>query len=152
MLDPESKTFVVYVASLSFNASPSSSPLDVNPIAGLIAKEALTKASDKYVDFANMLSPDFTLELPEYTGINNHSIELVNSQQPSYGPIYNLRLVDPERLHWDQSSQRARQTIQVTRRCSYSFRPEVGQVTSVVCRSKLPKHTSINNHSINLSP
>ena len=46
--------------------SPSSSPLDVDPIAGLIAKEALIKVPDEYVDFANVLSPDLASKLPEH--------------------------------------------------------------------------------------
>ena len=98
-LDPESEIFVVHVASLSFDASPGFSPLNVNPIAGLIAEEALMKIPDEYVDFANVLSPDLASELPEHTGINDHAIELVNGQQPPYGPIYSLRPVDPEGLH-----------------------------------------------------
>ena len=99
MLDPESKTFVVHVASLSSDVSPSSSPLDVDPIAGLIAKKALTKVSDKYVDFAIVFSPDLVSEVPDRTGINDHAIKLVNSQQPPYEPILSLGLVDPEGLH-----------------------------------------------------
>ena len=88
-LDPESETFVVHVASLSSVASPSSSPLDVHPsrrpqIAGLIAKEAPTKVPVEHVDFADVFSPDLTSELPEYTGINDHAIELVNGQQPPW--------------------------------------------------------------------
>ena len=99
MLDPECETFVVHVASLSSDASPSSFPLDVDLIAGLIAKEALTKVPDEYINFANVLYPDLASELPEHTGINDHAIELVNSQQPPYRPIYSLRPVDPEDLH-----------------------------------------------------
>ena len=79
MLDPESETFVVHVASLSFDASSSSSPLDVDPIAGLIAKEAPTKVPVEYVDFADVFSPDLASELPEHTGINDYSIELVDA-------------------------------------------------------------------------
>ena len=89
-LDPKHETFVVHVASLS------SIPLtnaEVHPsrrpqIAGLIAKEAPTKVSAEYADFAGVFSPDLASELPEHTGINNHAIKLVDSQQPPYGPIY----------------------------------------------------------------
>ena len=81
--DPESETFVVHVASLSSNASPSSSPLDVHPsrrpqISGLITEEAFTKVPAKYLDFADVFSPDLASELPEHTGINDHAIKLVN--------------------------------------------------------------------------
>ena len=101
--DPESETFVVHVASLSSDASPNSSPLDVHPsrrsqISGLIAKEAPTKVPTKYSDFADVFSPDLAFELPEHTGINNHTIKLVEDQQPPYGPIYSLELVELETL------------------------------------------------------
>ena len=38
-------------------------------------------------------------KLLERTGINDHAVELVNGQQPPYGPIYSLRPVDPEGLY-----------------------------------------------------
>ena len=82
-LDPESETFVVHVASLSSDASPSFSPLDVHPswrsqISGLIAEEAPTKVPAKYLDFADVFSPDLASELSEHTGINDHAIKLVD--------------------------------------------------------------------------
>ena len=102
-LDPESETFVVHIASLSSDASPSSSPLDVHPsrrpqISGLIAKEAPTTVPAEYSDFADVFSPDLASEFPEYTGINDHAIELVEGQQPPYGPIYSLGPVELETL------------------------------------------------------
>ena len=61
-----------------------SSPLNVHPcsrpqIAGLIAKKAPTKVSVKYANFADMFFPDLASELSEYTRINDHTIELVNT-------------------------------------------------------------------------
>ena len=110
-LDLESETFVVHVASLSSDASPSSSPLDVpvasfdvHPsrrpqISGLIAEEAPTKVPAEYSDFEDVFSPDLASELPEHTGINDHAIELVDGcQQPPYGPIYSLGPVELETL------------------------------------------------------
>ena len=96
-LDENSETFVVHVASLS------STPLDVHPsrrpqISGLIAEEAPTKVPDEYADFADVFSPDLAAELPEHTGINDHAIELVDGQQPPYGPIYSLGPVELETL------------------------------------------------------
>ena len=65
--------------------SPSSSPLklDVYPsrkaqVPGLIVKEAPTKISAEFSDFANVFSPDVASKLPEHTGINDHTIELVD--------------------------------------------------------------------------
>ena len=102
-LDLKNETFVVHIASLSSNTSPSSSPLDVHPsrrpqVSGLIAKEALTKVLAEYSNFADVFPLDLTSELPEYTGINNHAIELVDGQQPPYGPIYSLGVVELETL------------------------------------------------------
>ena len=100
-LDPEHETYVVHVASLS--SAPLVASLDVHPsrrpqISGLIAEEAPTKVPAEYLDFADVFSPDLASELPEHTGINDHAIELVDSQQPPYGPIYSLGPVELETL------------------------------------------------------
>ena len=114
-LNPKHETYVVHVASL--NVYPSRKPqisgliaeeapvasLDVHPsrrpqISSLIAEEAPTKVPAKYSDFADVFSPDLASELPEHTGINNHAIELVEGQQPPYGPIYSLEVVELETL------------------------------------------------------
>ena len=96
MLDLENETFVVKVASLNSNASPSSCPLELNvhsfrrpQISGLIAKEAPTKVPAKYLDFADIFSPDLTSELSKHIEINDCTIELVDDQQPLYGPMTN---------------------------------------------------------------
>ena len=99
-LDPEHETYVVHVASLS--STPLAS-LDVYPsrrlqISGLIVKEAPTKVPAEYLDFADVFSPDLASELPKHIGINNHAIELVDSQQPPYGPIYSLGPVELKTL------------------------------------------------------
>ena len=102
-LDLESETFIVHVASLSSNASPSSSPLDVHSfrkpqISGFNDEEAFTKIPAKYSDFADVFSPDLASELLKHTGINNHAIKLVEGQQLPYGPIYSLGPVELETL------------------------------------------------------
>ena len=101
-LDSEHETYIVHVGSVSSDASPSFS-LNVHPsrrpqVSGLIAKEAPTKVPAKYLDFPDVFSPNLASELPEYTGINSHAIELVDGQQPPYGPIYSLRPVELETL------------------------------------------------------
>ena len=99
-LNPEHKTYIVYVASLS---STPLVALDVHlsrrpQISGLIAKEAFTKVPAKYLDIADVFSLDLASERFEYIAINDHSIELVHSQQPPYGPIYSLGPVELETL------------------------------------------------------
>ena len=105
MLDLKSENFVIHIASLSSDASPSSFPLELDvhlsrrpQVSSLIAKEAPTKVPAKYLDFADLFSPDLASKLPEHTGINNHTIELVDGQQPPYGPIYSLEPVELKTL------------------------------------------------------
>ena len=98
-LDPGHETFVVHVASLE---SPSQEG-DVHPsrraqIAALVANEAPTSIPTEYSDFADVFSPELASELPEYTGINDHAIKLVDDWQPPYGPIYSPGSVELETL------------------------------------------------------
>ena len=104
-LDLEHETYVVHVRLVRSDALPNSSPLelDVHPfrrphVSSLIVKEALTKVPAAYSDFVDVFSPDLASELPEHNGINNHTIELVNGQQPPYGSIYSLGPVELETL------------------------------------------------------
>ena len=74
VLDPKHKAFVIHIESFnstSFNVRPQ--------ISGLIAKKALTKISTKYLDFVDVFSLDLASKLLEHTGINDHTIELVDS-------------------------------------------------------------------------
>ena len=86
-LNPEYKTYVVFVASVSSIVSSSSTPLELNvhpsrmpQISALIAEEAPMKFFNKYVEFANVFSPDLVSELSKHTGINGYTIKLVNGQ------------------------------------------------------------------------
>ena len=99
-LDPEYKTYVVHVASLSSTPLPSRNvhPSRRPQISGLIAEEAPTKVPAEYLDFADVFSSDLASELPEHTGINDYAIELVKGQQPPYRSIYSLRPVELETL------------------------------------------------------
>ena len=104
-LDLKHETYVVHVVSLSSTLLESfgSTLLNVHlfrrpQISGLIAEEVLTKIPAKYLDFADVFSSDLASELPEHIGINNHTIKLVDGQQPPYGLIYNLRPVELETL------------------------------------------------------
>ena len=67
-------------------------------IAYLKADEAPTKVPNKYADFVDVFFPKLAIELSEYTKINDHAIELVDDQQPPYGPINSLGLVELEML------------------------------------------------------
>ena len=64
----------------------------------MIAKEASTNVSAKYLDFADVFFPDLAYELPKHIGINDHAIERVDGQQLPYGFLYSLGLVELETL------------------------------------------------------
>ena len=103
VLNLEHEIYIVHVRSVSSDVSPSSFSLNIYPfwrpqISGLIAKEAPTKVSAKYLDFADVFSPDLASKLPKHTRINDHTIKLVDSQQPSYRPLYNLGSKELETL------------------------------------------------------
>ena len=72
-LNPEHETYIIHVESISSDALPSFSPLDVHPsrrsqISCLITKEAPTKVPAKYLDFTDVFSPDLASELPNILG------------------------------------------------------------------------------------
>ena len=64
----------------------------------MIAEEAPIKVLAEYSDFADVFSPDLATEFPEHTEINTHAIDLEESKQPPYGPIYSLGPVELETL------------------------------------------------------
>ena len=102
-LDLKHEIYIVHVGSVSSDVSSSSFLLDVHPsrgpqISGLIAEEAPTKVLAKYLDFADVFSPDLASELTKYTKINDHTIKVVDGQQLPYGPIYILGPVKLETL------------------------------------------------------
>ena len=67
-------------------------------ISALIQDKAPTKVPPKYADYANVFSFNLAIELPENTGMNQHSIELQDGKQPLYRLIYSLGPVELETL------------------------------------------------------
>ena len=100
----EYEIYVVYVESVSSNASPGSSLLNVYPlwrpqISGFITEKASKKISAEYLDFADIFFPDLAFKLPKHIGINDHAIKLVNRyQQSPYRLIYSQRPIELETL------------------------------------------------------
>ena len=94
VLDEKSETFVVHVASL--NLAPGIYLDRATQIASLLTEKV--KIPNKYSDFTNVFSEKKALVLPECTDLNEHAIELEDGNQPPYGPIYSLRLVELETL------------------------------------------------------
>ncbi len=63
-------------------------------IAPLKVDEAPIEVPREYADFADVFLPKLAAEFLENIGINDHAIEFVDDQQPSYGPIYSLGPVE----------------------------------------------------------
>ncbi len=98
-LGENSETFVVHIAALeapeqAMSVDPSRTSLP----AALQQDKAPTKIASEYADYSDVFLFDLAMELPENTGINENAIELVESKQPPYGPIYNLSPVELETL------------------------------------------------------
>lgn len=96
-LDANSETFVVYVVAL--NIKSTNIAIHLSPSAQielLKVNKAPTTVFAKYSDYTNIFLLKLTAKLPEYTGINNHAIDLEKDKHPSYGLIYSLKLVELE--------------------------------------------------------
>ena len=93
-MDGNSKTFVVYVASLDL--VPEIYPDKKAQIAFLLTQKV--KILDKYSDFANVFPKKKALILPERTKLNEHAIDLEDSKQVPYGPIHSLGPLELETL------------------------------------------------------
>lgn len=70
---------MIYVASIA------SSDLAVRPsrqaqIASLKVDKTSIAIPSEDADFADVFSPDLIVKLSEYTGINNHTIKLINGK------------------------------------------------------------------------
>ena len=92
-LDEHIEAFVVHVTSLL------TMPIYLAQkaqIALLVAKEV--KIPTKYSDFSNIFLEEKASILSEVTDLNQHAIKLQKDQQPPYGPIYVLVLVELKTL------------------------------------------------------
>ena len=96
VLDENIKAFVVHVSSLSLRSKMMIHPAQEAQIASLLAEKVIVPA--KYSDFANVFSKESAEVLPECIEINKHAIELEDSKQPLYGPIYSLGPVELKTL------------------------------------------------------
>ena len=95
-LNEDNETFVVYVAALAELTTMPIHPSRQAQVAPLTSEE--TGILIEYSNFSNIFSSDSTAELPKYTGINDHPIDLLDNKQPTYGPIYSLGPVELETL------------------------------------------------------
>ena len=67
-------------------------------LAALQWDKTLTKTPSKYSNFADVFWIDLVIELLKNTGMNEHTIKLIEGKQLPYGPFYALSSVDLETL------------------------------------------------------
>ncbi len=96
-MDENFETFVMHMSALNI-AESSIHPSRAAQIAALPWDKAPTKIPAEYSDYADVFSSDLAMELPENTGMNKHTIELIEGKQPPYGLIYALSPVELETL------------------------------------------------------
>ena len=89
-LDKNGETFVMHVVSL--NLAPGIHPDREAQIVFLLTKKV--KILDKYLDFTDVFLEKKALVIPEHTELNEHAIDQEYGQQPPYGPIHILSLVE----------------------------------------------------------
>ena len=67
-------------------------------VGALIFDETPIAVSTEYSNYSNIFSVKYTIELPEYIEINNHTIKLEEDKRLPFGPIYNLGSIELEIL------------------------------------------------------
>ena len=101
VLDKESETFLVHVfalEALSRSAKMTMYPSQAAHIAVIKQDGAFIKVPLKYANYANIFSFHLAIELSTNSGINKHAIKLQKGKQPTFRPIYSLKLVELETL------------------------------------------------------
>ena len=91
-LNKDDKIFVVHIAALAKLTTMPIYPSRQAQVALLTSEK--TEIPIEYSDFSNNFSSDSAVKLLEYTGINNHAINLQDDKQPPYGLIYSLGPVE----------------------------------------------------------
>ena len=91
-MDPEKK---VQIEAQSWSQSGTRSGVQVG---ALIFNKAPNEVPAEYSNYSNDFSAENAVKLPENIGIKEHAIELEESKQPPFGPIYSLGPVELEIL------------------------------------------------------
>ena len=96
-LDADSETFVVHVAIWEQEEMPVHTEKQAQ-VGALLFDEAPIKIPVEYFDYSDLFLAENAAKHPEKTGMNEHTIELEESNQPLLGPIYSLGPVELETL------------------------------------------------------
>lgn len=97
-LSSNEKTFIVHIAALNFNSNLKIDLFCRAQLAFLLTDNTPIVIFLNTVTLSPFFFLKFAVKFPEYTGINNYSINLVDGQQPSYMSIYSLKFVELESL------------------------------------------------------
>ena len=95
-LKADVETFVVHIVALAKLTTIPIYPSRQAQVAILTSEE--TGIPAEYSDFSDIFFSDSVAELLEYTGINNHPVNLLDDKQPLYNSIYSPGLVELEIL------------------------------------------------------
>ena len=95
-LDENVEGFVVHIALLSLGSKMSIHPTREAQIALLLTEGVIFLA--EYLDYIDIFSKNSNAELPKRTKPNKNAIDLIESKQPPYRPIYSLGPVGLETL------------------------------------------------------
>ena len=92
VLNEDNENFVIYIAALTKLITMLIYPFYQAQIALLTSKKI--GISIEYSDILNVLFSNSAMELPKYTRINNHFINLLDNRKLPYSLIYSLGPVD----------------------------------------------------------
>lgn len=91
-LNPNKKTFIIYIISLSQGYKLIIYLAQKSQITLLVAKEMAILA--EYLDYIKVFLKEFVIKLYECFDINKYLINLESSKLPPYGLIYSLKPVE----------------------------------------------------------
>ena len=105
VLDIDSKTFIIHVALrehkemvIDLGNKAQIKAQNGAQVGALLFDKAPTEVPTKYSNYSNVFSAENATELLENTGINEHAIELKESKQPFFKPIYSLGPIEIKTL------------------------------------------------------
>ena len=108
-LDADNKTFIMHMAirkqkemamdpDKKAQIKAQSKAQSGAQIGAIVFNKTPTEVSAEYSNYSNVFSAENVAELPENTGMNEHTIKLEEGKQPPFGPIYSLGPVELETL------------------------------------------------------
>lgn len=98
-LDENAKTFIIHIATLLTALTIQIYLLCQAQVKLLLVNKITIKVLFKYLNFADVFTFDFAIELSENININEYAIKLIDWKKPLYKLIYIISLVELETLY-----------------------------------------------------